>query len=388
MSVVFINDHPFQVDTQGGKVYTTGTLTADVWSRFIDNFGELTVIGRGKLQVGEAQNYVQSSRDGVTFDLFYEIQGGMDYIRYRKAIIAKLTPHILNTEFIVLRLPSSIGVIAAQLCLKYGKKYIVEVVGCPFDSLWYYGGILTKLIAPINAFRNKKAIYGASNAVYVTSKYLQKRYPNPNTQINASNVVVEKFDESVLFKHLEFLQNRRDKKKIGMIGSVALPYKGYEVLFKALKGISESIELHIVGGGDPKWIESLISKYELDNVVILHGRINSRSGIYDFLDNLDLYVQPSLTEGLPRSVIEAMARACPIIASDAGGIPELIPEDKVYPATNFKMLAKLIDETLQDTAAMQRMSKENFKNSHEYTFNVINERRYHFFNQIKASIKN
>ncbi|WP_029292468.1 glycosyltransferase [Chryseobacterium hispalense] len=387
MSIIFINDHPFYVD-KAQKVFTSGTLTSDVWSRFTDNFGKLTVIGRGVKLDNASHNHKKADAENVQFDLFFEIKGGKDYFKYRKKIIEKLTPYILQSEYIVLRLPSNIGVIAASICKKYNKKYFVEVVGCAYDSMWFFGNLQGKLLASVTAAKNRKAIRNADSAVYVTEKYLQNIYPNPNNQINASNVVIEMFDENVLNKHLEYLQTNSEVKKIGMIGNISLPYKGYEILFRALKQVTVNFQLEIVGGGDPKWIKNLIEKFGLEDKVILKGRVNNREEIYAFLDSLDLYVQPSLTEGLPRSVIEAMARACPIIASKAGGIPELISEEFTYNVKESKRLSNLINLALNDINILKNMSRENFIHAKEYSFETINNRRYQFLQKIKKDIKN
>lgn len=385
--IIFINDHPFYVD-KNKNIFTSGTLASDVWSRFTDNFGELTVIGRGIKLEDESHNHKQADAENVLFDLFFEIRGGKDYFKYKKKIVEKLTPYIQQSEYIVLRLPSNIGVIAAGICKKYNKKYFVEVVGCAYDSMWFFGNVQGKLLASITAAKNRKAIRNANAAVYVTESYLQNRYPNPNQQINASNVVIEMFESPVLEKHLNYLENNDSSKKIGMIGNIALPYKGYEILFKALKNVMVDFQLEIVGGGDPKWIKQLIEKFGLENKVILRGRINNRNEIYEFLDKLDLYVQPSMTEGLPRSVIEAMARACPIIASNAGGIPELISEAFIYDVKDSKHLSRLINSALDDINILKKMSIENFARSKEYSFDRINNRRYQFLQNIKKEIKN
>lgn len=386
MKIVFINDHPFYVDDKS-QVYTSGTLSADVWSRFTDNFGELTVIGRG-IKLEGMHNHKKASAENVDFDLFYEIKGGLDYFKYKKNIEKKILPYIMNSDYVVLRLPSNIGIIAAALCKRYNRKYLVEVVGCAFDSLWYFGNKLGKLLAPISSIRNKKAIKGASAVVYVTENYLQHRYPNDMPQINASNVVLENYEDQVLQNHLNYLKKDNFPKKIGMIGNIALPYKGYEVLFKALKNVKSDFQLEIVGGGDATWINQLIEKLDLKNKIILRGRINDRRKINEFLDSVDLYVQPSLTEGLPRSVIEAMSRACPVIASNAGGIPELISKDYVYSLKDSDRLAILLNSILENLELLQEMSRDNFLKSKEYTFEVINQRRYNFFSHIKDQLRN
>lgn len=384
---VFIHTHPFYVDNNN-NVYTSGTLDKSIWPRYTAVFGDLTVIGRGRIINEKNHNYNLSSVDNVNFDLLYEIKGGIDYYKYRKKIIKKIEQYICSADYIILRMPSNFGVIAANICKKYNKKYLVEVVGSAFDSMYYFGNLTGKLIAPLSHINNKRSIKGAAAAVYVTRGYLQDNYPNPNKSINVSDVIIESFSEDVLNNHKKNIQRKSATKIIGTIGNISLPYKGYEVLFKALKDISFDFELQIVGGGDSKWITNIISKYGLSDNVILRGRLNERHEIFEFLDHLDLYVQPSLTEGLPRTVIEAMARACPIIGSDAGGIPELIDGTVIYRKNDHKRLKYLINSVLSSEDKLLNLSENNFNEAKKYTNENLNKRRFDFFNSIKEDIKN
>lgn len=52
--------------------------------------------------------------------------------------------------------------------------------------------------------------------------------------------------------------------------------------------------------------------------------------IFEWLDTIDIYIQPSYQEGLCRSVVEAMSRACPVICSDACGERELANEKFIF----------------------------------------------------------
>ena len=49
--------------------------------------------------------------------------------------------------------------------------------------------------------------------------------------------------------------------------------------------------------------------------------------VFEWLDTIDLYVQPSLTEGMPRAAIEAMSRGCPVVVSDVGGLKNLVDKN-------------------------------------------------------------
>lgn len=101
--------------------------------------------------------------------------------------------------------------------------------------------------------------------------------------------------------------------------------KGLEFLLAAMAMLNRSkneITLHLFGDGQERYrVESLIKAFELDNSVILHGYVNH---IYQVIKTCSLFVLPSLTEGLPLSLIEIIASGRTFIATKVGGIPELV----------------------------------------------------------------
>jgi glycosyltransferase involved in cell wall biosynthesis len=93
--------------------------------------------------------------------------------------------------------------------------------------------------------------------------------------------------------------------------------------------------------------------------VIFHGAVHDRRRIRDLLDSADLFVQPSRTEGLPRALVEAMARGLPAIGSDVGGIPELLPAEALVPADRPDLLAATIETFAVDDALRKDHSVRN-----------------------------
>jgi len=115
------------------------------------------------------------------------------------------------------------------------------------------------------------------------------------------------------------------------IGSIANFYhtKGLDILLEAFAYIAkdnDSLRLCLVGEGPERpHLLSLIEKLDLENKVILPGLVESAS---KYLLAFDLFVLPSQKEGLPYALLEAMVSGIPTIATEVGGIPELITHKK------------------------------------------------------------
>ena len=84
------------------------------------------------------------------------------------------------------------------------------------------------------------------------------------------------------------------------------------------------------------------------------------------LDSAHLFVLPSLTEGLPRALLEAMARGLPAVATAVGGVPELLPPSCLVPPRQAKALAARIGDVVRDENARQRLGEENRRRATEY----------------------
>ena len=78
-----------------------------------------------------------------------------------------------------------------------------------------------------------------------------------------------------------------------------------------------------------------------------------------FMHSLDIFVMPSFNEGTPNSVVEAMAHGKPIIASDVGGIPDMIGDEAgvLVPAGDIDALTAAMLRLAQDPMLCQRMGK-------------------------------
>ncbi len=146
---------------------------------------------------------------------------------------------------------------------------------------------------------------------------------------------------------------------IGSVGRLA-KVKGQVYLIEAMQSILKDVEncrLLIAGEGPERgYLEYLIEKYNLREKVKLLGYVRN---IEQFLAVIDLFVLPSLSEGLPMSLLEAMAAGKPVLASAVGGITEVIENGDsgvLVPPADPSSLAESVKELYRSSERMSGMA--------------------------------
>ncbi|WP_194206470.1 glycosyltransferase family 4 protein [Superficieibacter sp. 1612_C1] len=387
MKMIFAHDHYFY--HVSGAVYSPGKLPYIAFQRYLEHFSNITVLSRYKDMEEVSPNWVRSDGDNISFVKL------KNYSSLKKLILPdteqkKLEEIVRSSDAIVVRLPSEIGFKIASLAKKLGKPYLVEVVACPWDAMIGYGSTKSLIYAPVLRWRMRNVVRNAWGALYVTAKFLQERYPNHHYTISASNVELDTVDESIIeLRTLKILSNKSTY-KLGLIGSLDSPHKGYDVAYHALAkliGKGVKVELHIVGGGEKYKNIPLIESLGLSQNIIFHGIKKSGLDIYNFLDQIDLYIQPSSQEGLPRAVIEAMSRACPVVLSTAGGMPELVSEELLHKPKDFERLARIIHRLKDDKDMQIKLGVANYNKSMEFNRKKLHKLRYDFFGKYKRMLQ-
>src|SRR5215217_395850 len=105
-----------------------------------------------------------------------------------------------------------------------------------------------------------------------------------------------------------------------------IDYKGHRVLVEALGRFAgrDDWRAHLIGEGPERpAIEQGLRERGIADRVVLHGAQPSAS-VHALVKSSDIAVLPSLTEGLPNAVLEAMAHGVPVVASDVVGVPDLL----------------------------------------------------------------
>ena len=108
-----------------------------------------------------------------------------------------------------------------------------------------------------------------------------------------------------------------------------------------------------------------------------------KTQLHDLLSGSDFFLFPSKSEGLPKVLIEAMAVSVPCVASNVGGIPELLPQDSVFDSYDVDGMMKRIYELACDKDAYIENAKLMYSTALEYESSVLAEKRKAFYNQLK-----
>ena len=389
MKLLFVHD--VKALLYNNKVYAR-SYGKEIWERYLSAFDTIKVCTRCMTSsASDTKGIDQLECLNVTFDDRIGMFLGPDAFISKK-VISVLREDISNADAMICRLDSFLGLIAIRECIRQNKPYIVEVVGCAWDSFWNHG-FSGKILAPFLFYAMKRAVKNSKYVVYVTKEFLQHRYPTKGKSASISNVSIDTPSEDILNLRMEKIgQASRRKVHLYTVANVGVRYKGMHFVVKSLellkqKGITNYI-YHMVGEGNQEFLHNLAKQYGVEDSIVFHGPVSHDKVLQLLRDEADIYIQPSLQEGLPRSVIEAMSCALPCIGSDVAGIPELIDSEFIFarhkniPFQIMNLIEKL-DIVLQKEQAII-----NFHRSKEYSYPILRERRTHFLHEFVTENQN
>jgi glycosyltransferase involved in cell wall biosynthesis len=297
--------------------------------------------------------------------------------------------YVLNCDILIARIPSSIGYWAIDAAKQYAKPYMVEVVGCPWDALWNHS-FLGKVLAPYAFIKLKNYVRKSFFTLFVTKHFLQTRYKSFQYQTGISDVIISATPDSVLEERILKIGGCKIYKSFiaGTLAGLDVPYKGHNTVLEAiavLKSKGLIMSYRVAGKGTGVKLMAKAKKLGIANQLEIVGQLPFNK-VSCFFDSLDIYIQPSKQEGLPRALIEAMSRACPCLGSRVGGIPELLPMNYCFPPGKSHELAKLILNL--NNHILAEMATDNFFISKDFEISLLDNRRELFYKEFLSHISN
>ncbi|TWU41294.1 2-deoxystreptamine glucosyltransferase [Novipirellula aureliae] len=376
----------------GSEVYSENLGYGSFWNRYLKGFDEVIVLARCQERDEPPESFILSTGPGIRFMRLPDFHGAGGRIKHGKRLHQVTADAVQLTDAYLLRVPGMVGTLVGNQLRRKRRRFGVEVVGDPWDSL--APGCVQSRFRPIirrKARYDLKRLCGdATTAAYVTAETLQRRYPPSSnafvthySSVELPNSAVVD-DMSARKKKLASIASRckagSEKPVIlGFIGTFSALYKAPHIHIQALQRLRQrgvNAVLAMVGEGQHQAeLEAVAKRLGVAGEVEFLGRLPAGEAIFDFLDHIDIFLNASIQEGLPRAMIEAMARGCPVVASNVGGIPELISARFLVPPGDANALADCIESALTQSHELDAVAQRNVLLASDFRQSVLESRR-------------
>lgn len=244
-----------------------------------------------------------------------------------------------------------------------GKAFKVPVVLCARGSdIRKVGG------SPLRRAMTRWALKEADKVLCV-SKDLEGKIlelaslPEKDVVVNYNGVDLREngvsFDRKKFFERYGLVPGRPLLLSVGHF----IPLKNHLLLIEAMRHLKSKCQLVIIGEG------LLRKRYEERKEALgLNGSLKilgpfPADEIARWYEAADLVIHPSLSEGLPNVVLEAMASRRPVVASRVGGLPEVIEDGRngrLFSPNDSAELVRILDELIQSPDRQREMGQAGF----------------------------
>lgn len=150
------------------------------------------------------------------------------------------------------------------------------------------------------------------------------------------------------------------------------------------------IVLHIGGNGDADMLKNTIEQKHISDFVCYEGWVSGHKKTRLF-SLCDIYVLPSYIEGMPISILEAMSYGCPILATNVGGIPEIIQDGVngfLFQAGNKEEMYSKLKKLVVDDNTRMEMGEKNLSLSRLYFPDTVSRNLSSVYSQLLQTDKN
>ncbi len=328
MRVVAIDDAPVWTD---GERYSMPNPMNRFYEQLACELGEVVVCGPTSRVSADVVNRGHIADPGlVRFASRPYYESPMDFLARGVLLIVPtvwaLWQAVRSADVVYLRLPSVVGLMAYGMTVVRGRPRIVQIKGSWHASVGdrflgamkALGKALVKVFAMGDYFIARRS---------TTLVHTDDHYRRANTGKNRVHMAI------VSLVSQGDIRGREDTcqetpVKLLFVGRVS-PAKGLEYVMRALSEMDEPRPtLRIVGTGpELSRLHQLADGLSLDSLVSFEGNLGHGDSLMEVYRTSDVFILPSVTEGIPKVIFEAMASGIPIIATEVGGIPHVIQHE-------------------------------------------------------------
>jgi glycosyltransferase involved in cell wall biosynthesis len=374
--------------TPDGQVWTQTMFPYQFWLRYLEVFDRVHVVAR-TLPVDKVDpGWKRVDGEGVTCAKIPYYVGPMQYFKKAAQVTKATREAVGDKDAIIFRVGSNLANSIEPILRRNQRPYAVEVVADPYDV--FAPGSVKHPLSPFFRWyfprKMRSQCARATAASYVTKEALQRRYP-PSQEAFATYYSDVELPETAFVDKPRSPGRDRQEFNLIYVGTMAQLYKAPDILIQAVAACVESgLNLNLVAIGDGKHrseLEALAMSLRIGDRVKFLGQLPAGAVVREQLDRADLFVLPSYQEGMPRAMLEAMARGLPCLGSTVGGFPELLAPEYLVTPGDVTGLAQKIRQVVTNPESLAKMSSENLKTAQDYTEVVLRQRWNEFYLQVR-----
>lgn len=208
-----------------------------------------------------------------------------------------------------------------------------------------------------------------------------------------NGVDIKNFDINLSLEEREQIRKELnlEERDIALVTASRLVVKnGVGDVIKALPKLNQNIKFIILGEGELKEkLKELAKKLNVSDRVIFRGFV-SHDKMQKYLKACDIFIRPSLSEGMGNSFIEAMATSIPVIGTPVGGIIDFLIDNKtgyLCQPQNSESVAETIQKVISDSNKNQITENAYNMIVEKYDWNLIAQQMKNVFSNINANEK-
>ncbi|MGE0479773.1 MAG: glycosyltransferase family 4 protein [Phycisphaerae bacterium] len=379
MNIVVTSQHRY-LRTPDGAVWTDGKYPYSFWTRYLAVFQRVRVVARAQPVAAAPPGAQPVTGAGVDVWPLPFVRGAHQWLTRLPAIRRAARAAVGPRDAVMLRVPGEVACCLDTWLWRERRPYGVECVGDPREL--FAPGAVRSIFRPWLLWfyppRLRRECAGAVCAAYVTEHALQRSYPPAPGAFTTHYSSIELDDDAFAAAPRCYAPDQR-RFTLVFVGTLEQFYKGPDVAIDATAECARSgldVHLRIVGDGKHRAeLEQRAHRAGVGDRVTFVGQVHGAPAVRAELDRGDLFISPSRQEGLPRAMIEALARALPSLGTTVGGTAELVAGEYLVPPGEVAPLAQTLRRVLGRPDELERMSRVNLEKARQYHQDVLAQRR-------------
>jgi glycosyltransferase involved in cell wall biosynthesis len=351
------------------------------WHELLSVFDEVTIFARAREANLDVPPDVVLPRGTSVREAPYYV-GVAGLVRKLPALLRSVWRLTREDRVFLLRGPGFLSILAALALSLRRKAYCVELLGDSGESLLFSTSRMRAVWARLARLLTRAAVRRASATLYVVG-FLRDRYPPGPTALSA--VISDARLGAWMFRPPHPAPAGRMLTLV-TVANMEQPYKGHTYLFEALAALRKEgrdVRLRLIGEGRLRaQLEQLADTLAIRDAITFHGALPWGEPVFSILDESDLFLLASLTEGMPKALLEAMARGLAAISTAVGGIPEILPAEALFRPADAAAIAERIAFYERDRNALARLADRCHATAEAFREDLLTEKRRTFYREL------